>query len=86
MTIRASRLRVNRRAVIDLLHDPAIQHEIVRITRAVEERVIAQNVDTRVDFQLEQGRSRGAVIGGYEHGSTPESTRRALLGALDGVT
>lgn len=76
-----ARIRINWDAVHELLREPKLVDLIREKTRAID---AATASESRVDFSADGERPRGAVIAGYEPGATPESTRRALLGGLDG--
>lgn len=78
------RLRIDMTAVRALLRTEGVKREVERHTRSIDAAVIAQGLQTRVDFQDNPTRPRGAVIAGYEQDASAENSRRALLRALDG--
>lgn len=80
----SNRVRMNMTAVRALMKTEGVRQEVERHTRSIDHNVIAQGLQTRVDFQNNPTRPRGAVIAGYEDAATAENSRRSLLRALDG--
>lgn len=77
----ANRIKINRAAIVALLHEGGVQAEVQRVTREIDANMTALGSQTRVDFSQTSERPRGAVIGGYEDGATVEGTRAKLLRA-----
>lgn len=80
----SNRLRINWNVVHDLLKTDGIKQEIRAHTRRIDANAQALGSQTRIDFEADGERARGAVIAGYENGATAANTRRVLLGSLDG--
>ncbi|MEU5149736.1 hypothetical protein AB0G42_21465 [Streptomyces yangpuensis] len=81
----SARIRINWNVIHELLKSEGIKEEVKRHTRRIDAAASAQGSQTRIDFSADGERARGAVIAGYEDGATAESTRRILLGSLDGA-
>jgi hypothetical protein len=80
----SGRLRINWNVIHDMLKSDGIKVEIRKHTRRIDGNAQALGSQTRIDFEADGERARGAVIAGYETGATAANTRRVLLGSLDG--
>lgn len=80
----SARIRINWPVIHEMLKSEAVKDEIRKHTRRIDANATALGSQTRIDFEADGERARGAVIAGYEDGATAESTRRILLGSLDG--
>lgn len=80
----SARIRINWNVIHDMLKSDGIKEEVRKHTRRIDANAQALGSQTRIDFEADGERARGAVIAGYEDGATAESTRRILLGSLDG--
>ena len=75
------RVVLNFPVIKEIPKSPGAQRVVVDQAQEMSARC---DSDSRVDHAMEAERYRAAVIAGYEPGATAESTRDALLRALDG--
>lgn len=76
-----TRVEINYRELIKFLREPS-RGPVLDAAQRIDS---ATQSESRVDSDIGPERIRAAVIAGYERGATAESTRTALLRALDGA-